>query len=157
MIAALELGETVLDLGCGAGFDCLLVAKRVGPRGLVIGVDMTPEMVLKARANVRKVQASNVDIRLGEIEHLPVADATVDIIMSNCVINLSPDKSAVFEEAFRVLKPGPVFGTCGNGVRLTPPLDVCDDAESFRALDLDWGSVLAVQPTTSSSTSSAAK
>lgn len=105
-IAALSTGETVLDLGSGAGFDCFLAAKRVGRTGRVIGVDMTPEMVTKARGNARAVGATNVEFRLGEIEHLPVADTTVDAILSNCVINLSPDKAAVFREAFRVLKPG---------------------------------------------------
>jgi len=105
-IAALRPGETVLDLGSGGGFDCFLAAKRVGREGRVIGVDMTPEMVTKARDNARRIGASNVEFRLGEIEHLPVADASVDVILSNCVINLSPDKSAVFREAFRALKPG---------------------------------------------------
>ena len=105
-IAALRPGETVLDLGSGAGFDCFLAAKRVGRTGRVIGVDMTPEMVAKARDNARRVEATNVDFRLGEIEHLPVLDDSVDAILSNCVINLSPDKAAVFREAFRVLKPG---------------------------------------------------
>ena len=105
-IAALGEGETVLDLGAGGGFDCFLAAKRVGPNGLVIGVDMTPDMVSKARANAEKAGATNVDFRLGEIEHLPVADNTVDVILSNCVINLSPDKRAVFSDAFRVLKAG---------------------------------------------------
>jgi len=105
-IAALNTGETVLDLGSGAGFDCFLAAKRVGRAGRVIGVDMTPEMVTKARANAARVGAANVEFRLGEIEHLPVPDATVDVILSNCVINLSPDKAAVFRDAFRVLKPG---------------------------------------------------
>jgi arsenite methyltransferase len=105
-IAALRPGETVLDLGSGAGFDCFLAAKRVGRTGRVIGVDMTPEMVTKARDNARRVEATNVDFRLGEIEHLPILDGSVDAILSNCVINLSPDKAAVFREAFRVLKPG---------------------------------------------------
>jgi arsenite methyltransferase len=105
-IADLRMGETVLDLGSGAGFDCFLAAAQVGPTGLVIGVDMTPEMVSKARANAEKGGYANVEFRLGEIERLPVADATVDVIISNCVINLSPDKSAVFAEAHRVLKPG---------------------------------------------------
>jgi arsenite methyltransferase len=105
-IAALRPGETVLDLGSGAGFDCFLAAKRIGRAGKVIGVDMTPEMVTKARGNARKVAATNVEFRLGEIEHLPVADDSVDVILSNCVINLSPDKGAVFREAFRVLKAG---------------------------------------------------
>jgi arsenite methyltransferase len=105
-IAALRAGETVLDLGSGGGFDCFLAAKRVGPTGQVIGVDMTPEMVTKARGNARQVGATNVEFRLGEIEHLPVADEAVDVILSNCVINLSPEKGAVFREAFRVLKAG---------------------------------------------------
>jgi arsenite methyltransferase len=105
-LAALHNGETVLDLGSGGGFDCFLAARRVGRTGKVIGVDMTPEMVMKARGNARKVQATNVEFRLGEIEHLPVADESVDVILSNCVINLSPDKGAVFREAFRVLKAG---------------------------------------------------
>ena len=105
-IAALRPGETVLDLGAGGGFDCFLAARQVGPTGRVIGVDMTPDMVSRARDNARKVAAENVEFRLGEIEHLPVADATIDAILSNCVINLSPDKPAVFAEAFRVLKAG---------------------------------------------------
>lgn len=105
-IASLSAGETVLDLGSGAGFDCFLAARQVGPTGRVIGVDMTPDMLAKARQNAQRIEANNVDFRLGEIEHLPVADATVDVILSNCVINLSPDKGAVFREAFRVLRPG---------------------------------------------------
>ena len=105
-IASLEPGEIVLDLGAGAGFDAFLAARQVGPSGWVIGVDMTPAMLEKARQNATKAGLGNVEFRLGEIEHLPVADASVDVIISNCVINLSPDKSAVFDEAFRVLKPG---------------------------------------------------
>lgn len=105
-IAALKPGETVLDLGSGGGFDCFLAAKEVGPEGRVIGVDMTPEMLSKARTNAAQVGALNVTFRLGEIEHLPVADNSVDVILSNCVINLSPDKPQVYREAFRVLKPG---------------------------------------------------
>jgi arsenite methyltransferase len=105
-IAALEPGQTVLDLGAGGGFDCFLAARQVGPTGRVIGVDMTPDMVSRARANARAVAADRVDFRLGEIEHLPVGDAMIDVILSNCVINLSPDKPAVFREAFRVLRPG---------------------------------------------------
>jgi SAM-dependent methyltransferase len=105
-IAALKAGETVLDLGAGGGFDCFLAAKQVGAEGRVIGVDMTPDMISKARTNAERLGTKNVDFRLGEIEHLPVSDATVDVILSNCVINLSPDKAAVFREAFRVLKPG---------------------------------------------------
>jgi len=105
-IASLRDGETVLDLGAGGGFDCFIAARRVGPTGRVIGVDMTPDMVTLARNNARRLAASNVEFRLGEIEHLPVADASVDVILSNCVINLSPDKRATFTEAFRVLAPG---------------------------------------------------
>jgi arsenite methyltransferase len=104
-LASLEKGQTVLDLGSGAGFDCFLAAKRVGRSGRVIGVDMTPEMIDKARENARKGRYENVEFRLGEIENLPVADGTVDVIISNCVINLSPNKRRVFDEAFRVLKP----------------------------------------------------
>ncbi|MEM6957494.1 MAG: arsenite methyltransferase [Myxococcota bacterium] len=105
-IADLRPGETVLDLGSGGGFDCFLAAAQVGTEGHVIGVDMTPAMVTKARQNVATQGLANVDIRLGEIEHLPVADASVDVILSNCVINLSPDRAAVFAESYRVLAPG---------------------------------------------------
>jgi len=105
-MASLKKGETVLDLGSGAGFDCFLAAKRVGAKGKVIGVDMTPDMLERARDNCRKGGYKNVEFRLGEIENLPVADSSVDVIISNCVINLAPDKSRVFREAFRVLKPG---------------------------------------------------
>jgi len=105
-LAGIRPGETVLDLGSGGGFDCFLAAQRTGPTGRVIGVDMTPEMISKARANAARGGYSNVEFRLGEIENLPVADGTVDLILSNCVINLSPDKPRVFAEAFRVLKPG---------------------------------------------------
>lgn len=105
-LASLKEGETVLDLGAGAGFDCFLAANQVGETGKVIGIDMTPEMIEKARENAEKGNYTNVEFKLGEIEDLPVADESVDIIISNCVINLSPDKPKVFEEAFRVLKPG---------------------------------------------------
>ena len=105
-IAALQPGEVVLDLGSGAGIDCFLAATQVGPSGRVIGVDMTPEMLAKAKANTAKGDWGQVEFRLGEIEHLPVADNSVDVIISNCVINLSPDKPQVFREALRVLKPG---------------------------------------------------
>ena len=105
-IASLKAGEIVLDLGSGGGFDCFLAAKQVGDLGHVIGVDMTTEMISKARANAEKSGYRNVEFRLGEIENLPVADGTVDVIISNCVINLSPDKPRVFAEAFRALKPG---------------------------------------------------
>lgn len=105
-LASLREGEVVVDLGSGAGFDCFLAARQVGDSGRVIGVDMTPEMLDKARQNARKGGYTNVDFRLGEIENLPVADGTADIIISNCVINLSPDKKRVFQEAFRILKSG---------------------------------------------------
>jgi len=104
--SAIKEGETVIDLGSGAGFDCFLAANRVGKNGRVIGVDMTPEMIDQARKNARKGEYENVEFRLGEIENLPVADNTGDIIISNCVINLAPDKRRVFKEAFRVMKPG---------------------------------------------------
>ena len=117
-IAGLVPGEVVVDLGAGAGFDCFLAARVVGPDGLVIGVDMTPEMVSKARENARKAGYDNVDFRLGEIEHLPVADEVADVIISNCVINLSPDKPAVYREAFRVLKPGGVWRSATWWLRL---------------------------------------
>jgi SAM-dependent methyltransferase len=105
-LASLKEGETVLDLGSGAGFDCFLASGRVGDRGGIIGVDMTPEMVEKARDNARKGNYANVEFRLGEIENLPVGDNSVDAVISNCVINLSPSKKRVFVETFRVLKPG---------------------------------------------------
>jgi arsenite methyltransferase len=104
-LASLKEGERVLDLGSGAGFDCFLAARKVGTQGKVIGVDMTPEMLDKARANAKKGKYTNVEFRLGEIENLPLADNSVDVIISNCVINLAPNKKRVFEEAFRVLAP----------------------------------------------------
>ena len=105
-LASLEEGETVLDLGSGAGFDCFLAANKVGKSGRVIGVDMTPEMIEKARENAKKGDYGNVEFRRGEIENLPVADNSVDVVISNCVLNLVPDKTRAFKEAFRVLKPG---------------------------------------------------
>ncbi len=105
-MASLKEEETVLDLGSGAGFDCFLAAKKVGKKGKVIGVDMTPDMIDRARDNARKGNYTNVEFRLAEIENLPAADNSVDVVISNCVINLAPDKSRVFKEAFRVLKPG---------------------------------------------------
>jgi len=104
--ASLKEGETVLDLGSGAGLDCFLAANKVGNKGRVIGVDMTPEMIEKARENAKEGDYRNVEFRLGEIENLPVTDNSVDVVISNCVINLAPDKRGVFTEAFRVLKPG---------------------------------------------------
>jgi arsenite methyltransferase len=105
-IAAMRPGEIVIDLGSGAGFDCFLAAQQVGPFGRVIGIDMTHEMLKKARQNAAKIEATNVEFRLGELEHLPVADNTADVLISNCVINLVPDKAQVFRETFRVLKSG---------------------------------------------------
>jgi SAM-dependent methyltransferase len=105
-LASLRPGETVLDLGSGGGFDCFLAAQQVGAGGLVIGVDMTAQMIDKARDNARKAGITNVEFRLGEIERLPLADASVDVVLSNCVVNLSPSKPDVFREVFRVLRPG---------------------------------------------------
>jgi SAM-dependent methyltransferase len=105
-IASIQSGETILDLGSGGGFDCFLAASETGESGQVIGIDMTPTMISKARKNAVKGKYNHVEFRLGEIEHMPVANDTVDVIISNCVINLSPDKQQVFSEAFRVLKPG---------------------------------------------------
>jgi SAM-dependent methyltransferase len=105
-VASLKPGDTAVDLGSGGGFDCFLASKQVGETGRIIGVDMTPEMISRARKNAEETGTRNVEFRLGEIEHLPVADNSADVIMSNCVINLSPDKLSVYRDAFRVLKPG---------------------------------------------------
>ncbi|HOJ51609.1 MAG TPA: arsenite methyltransferase [Syntrophales bacterium] len=105
-LASLKEGDTVVDLGCGAGFDCFLAARKVGKKGRVIGIDMTQEMIEKAKANAIKGKYEQVEFRLGEIEYLPLNENTADVIISNCVINLSPDKERAFAEAFRVLKPG---------------------------------------------------
>jgi len=132
-IASLQPGQTVLDLGSGAGFDAFLAAKAVGPDGRVIGVDMTPEMVAKARRNKAKGGYANVEFRLGEIENLPVADGSVDVVISNCVINLSPDKRKVFCEAFRALRPGGRLAIA-DIVALAPvPERIRNDVELYTA------------------------
>ncbi|MDA9981392.1 arsenite methyltransferase [Gammaproteobacteria bacterium] len=127
VIANLKPGETVLDLGSGGGFDCLLAAHAVGDEGQVIGVDMTPEMIDRARANADNAAVTNVEFRLGEIEHLPVADATVDVIISNCVINLATDKGAVYREAYRVLKTGGRLAIADMVARAPLPESIRDD------------------------------
>jgi len=130
-IASLQPGQTVLDLGSGAGFDCFLAARAVGPSGMVIGVDMTHEMLAKARENAKKNGFTNVEFRLGEIEALPVADGTVDVIISNCVINLSPEKTRVFREAYRVLKPGGRVAVADIVATAPLPNDVKEDWAAY--------------------------
>ncbi|RXK54692.1 arsenite methyltransferase [Oleiharenicola lentus] len=158
-IASIKPGETVLDLGSGAGFDALLAARQLAGTGRVIGVDMTPAMVAKARRNVAKAGHANVEFRLGEIEALPVSNATVDLIISNCVVNLSPEKPRVFAEAFRVLKSGgrlalsdvvavkplpddiraqlPLIGACIGGATLVDELRAMLNAAGFQRVDID--------------------
>jgi SAM-dependent methyltransferase len=132
-LAGLKPGEVVLDLGAGGGIDCFLAARRVGPAGRVIGVDMTPEMLDRARENARKSGLANVEFRLGEIEHLPVADGSVDVIISNCVINLSTDKAGVFREAFRVLRPGGRMMVSDLALKRPIPPALRDSAEAYVA------------------------
>jgi len=132
-IAALRQGEVVLDLGSGAGFDCFLAARQVGPEGRVIGVDMTPEMIAKARANAAQAAYGNVEFQLGEIEHLPVADSSVDVIISNCVINLSTDKPSVFREALRALRPGGRLAVSDVVATAELPADIREDLVLYSA------------------------
>lgn len=133
IIASLQPGETVLDLGSGAGFDCFLAARAVGPDGYVIGVDMTPDMIRKARNNADKSGLENVEFRLGEIENLPVADNAVDVIISNCVINLSPEKEKVFKEAYRVLKKGGRLAISDIVATAKLPEEISDNMELYSA------------------------
>jgi ubiquinone/menaquinone biosynthesis C-methylase UbiE len=132
-LAGLKPGEVVLDLGAGAGIDCFLAARKVGPAGRVIGVDMTPEMLDRARGNARKSGLANVEFRLGEIENLPVADGSVDVVISNCVINLSTDKPRVFREAFRVLRPGGRMMVSDLALKRPIPQALRDSAEAYVA------------------------
>lgn len=130
-IADLQPGEQVVDLGSGAGFDAFLAAKSVGPEGRVIGIDMTPEMINKAQKNAEQLDVENVEFRLGEIEHLPVEDDKADVVLSNCVINLSPNKRAVYGEIFRILKPGGRISISDVLRSRDIPKDLKDDPSAY--------------------------
>ncbi|MBE3092342.1 MAG: arsenite methyltransferase [Chloroflexi bacterium] len=130
-LASLKEGEVVLDLGSGAGFDCFLAATKVGPKGKVIGVDMTPEMIEKARDNAKKNGFENVEFRLSEIENLPVGDNSVDVVISNCVINLSADKQRVFREVYRVLKPGGRIAISDTALLRSLPKKIQESIEAY--------------------------
>lgn len=132
-IANLKAGETVLDLGSGGGFDCFLASNEVGTTGHVIGVDMTPEMISKARNNAEKSGKENIEFRLGEIEHLPVADNSIDAIISNCVVNLSTDKEQVYKEAYRVLKQGGRIAISDVVASNTLPEEIKNDIQKYTA------------------------
>jgi len=144
-IAQLQAGEIVLDLGSGAGIDCFLAAERVGPTGRVIGVDMTPDMLARARDNARAAGTTNVEFRMGEIEHLPVADASVDVVISNCVVNLSPDKPGVYREAYRVLKPGGRVAIADIVATGELPEEVQKDLDAFTGCVAGAASITAVE------------
>jgi SAM-dependent methyltransferase len=144
-IAELRAGELVLDLGSGAGIDCFLAAERVGPTGRVIGVDMTPDMLARARDNARAAGTENVEFRMGEIEHLPVADASVDVVISNCVVNLSPDKPAVYREVYRVLKPGGRVAIADIVATGELPEEVQKDLDAFTGCVAGAASITSVQ------------
>lgn len=157
-LATLRPGEVVVDLGSGAGIDCFLAAKKVGPDGRVIGVDMTPDMVAKARGNARASGATNVEFRLGEIEHLPVADRSVDVVISNCVVNLVPDKGPVYRDTYRVLRPGgrlaisdvvatrpitaeergdlALWSSCSSGALEVPEIETALRAAGFEGIEI---------------------
>jgi len=130
-LASLKKGEVVLDLGAGAGFDCFLAASKIGAKGKVIGVDMTPEMIEKARDNAEKSKVKNVEFRLGEIENLPLADKSVDVVISNCVINLSADKPRVFQEIYRVLKPGGRIAISDMALLKALPKKILESIEAY--------------------------
>jgi len=130
-LAELTANETVLDLGSGGGLDCFLAAQRVGPRGSVIGLDMTPDMIQLARLNAEKLPLDNVEFRLGEMEHMPVETDSVDVVISNCVVNLSPDKDAVFREVFRVLRPGGRLCVSDMVTRGELPAHIRDNLEQW--------------------------